>query len=433
MGPVLRLQRIAGVLIRHGFSEVVTRIGLAMPGIRSEGSEGLLGQRLARVLADLGPTFIKLGQVLSTREDLFPPDITGPLGSLQSGSAPLKSRLICRSLEKALGIAPAKAFAIFEEAPLASASIGQVHRARLQSGEEVVVKVQRPGVASLVAADIALMRGFAGLLAAAFEEIASLEPLALIDAFERGLQEELDFRIEARNFARLSELLRGAREVRLPRVYDEFTRSTVLVLEYLPGRRINALSPEERCHFRGALLRAFGRQIFDHGVFHADPHLGNLLALDDGRLALLDLGAVAVITPRLRRALIRTARTVALRQRRGLARAVLALAPPRSQVDCDRLAVDLEALLQSARNGQDGRVLAGAFSILRVHRLGLPPALLSLMRAVALLDGTVRSLAPKADLVRDLRREFLRSFVRRVFGAPWRWLRRFGVWLLWGP
>src|SRR4051812_43366015 len=183
--PAMRMQRVATVLLRHGFGEILER--------RRPASGSRLGPRVARVLADLGPTFIKLGQLLATREDLFPPDVTRALASLHSGVPPMKTRTVERELRRALGDQFAHAFASLDPQPLAAASIGQVHRAVLRSGEHVVVKVQRPGLARMVAADLALMRFFAGLLAQAIPEIAALEPVALLEAFERSITAELDF------------------------------------------------------------------------------------------------------------------------------------------------------------------------------------------------------------------------------------------------
>jgi ubiquinone biosynthesis protein len=358
----------------------------------------------------------------------------------------MKPRHTLRAIRLALGEEASSAFAWFDPQPLAAASIGQVHRARLQSGEQVVVKVQRPGVRETIAADLQLLRWMASLLSRAMPEIAALDPLSLIDAFERSLNGELDYRREAENAVRLHRLLDGAREVRVPRVYHEWTRRTLLVLEYVRGRRLADLDEESRRLARGNLLRAFTRQILDHGVFHADPHPGNVLVEDDGRVVLLDLGAVDAVEAPMRAGLARLVRAVALGRKRALCEAVLALSPNGSAVAIDRarLEADLHKLVDDAGGrGTGAQVLGQMVAVGRNHRLRMQPSLVALVRALALLDGVLRGLDPARDLVADLRREVVASFLRRVgravaklsapFAAvtailrrcvPRRWLRR---------
>jgi ubiquinone biosynthesis protein len=419
--PAMRMQRVALVLARHGFGEILER---RRPAALPTGER--LGQRLARLLADLGPTFIKLGQLLATREDLFPPEIIRALRQLHAGVPPMKLRTVARQLKRALGDDFDRAFVLLDPKPLAAASIGQVHRARLRTGEAVVVKIQRPGLRRMVAADLALMRFFAGLIAQAIPEVAALEPVALLEAFERSITAELDFTREAENATRLSVLLDGAPEVRVPRIYHAFTRPTLLVMEEVHGQHLSALAEGARRAARAALLRAFSRQILDHGFFHADPHPGNVLVEPNGRLVLLDFGAVERVDRNLRAGIARLVRALALGRRRALADAVLALSPNGSTVNVDRarLETELGQLVRDASGQADGgRVLAQMVALGRNHRLRLSPALLALVRTMALLDGVLRGLDPARDLVSDLRREWLLSFGRRVRG--W-WRRAFG-------
>ncbi|MGZ3428985.1 MAG: ABC1 kinase family protein [Polyangia bacterium] len=410
----MRLQRVGLILARHGFGEILERRKPSPAGI---------GPRLARLFADLGPTYIKLGQLLATREDLFPPEVTKALASLHSGVPPMKSRAVEREIRRALGDDFERAFASIEPEPLAAASIGQVHRAVLRSGERVVIKVQRPGLRRMVGSDLAIMRFFAGLLAQAIPELAAMDPIALLDAFERSITKELDFTREAANAARLSALLAGAPEVRVPRIVTSLVRPTVLVMEEVHGRRLTALAEPEQKLARAAMLRAFSRQILDHGVFHADPHPGNVLVESSGKLVLIDLGAVERVDERLRSGLGRLVRALALGRSRALADAVLALSPDGASVAIDRarLERELQQLVADAGGQADGaRVLQQMVALGRTHRLRLQPSLLALIRALALLDGVLRGLDPARDLVADLRREWVWSFGRRVT----RWWRR---------
>ena len=414
LAPAMRMQRVGLILARHGFAEILDRRRPSPAGI---------GPRLARLFADLGPTFIKLGQLLATREDLFPPEVTRALAGLHAGVPPMKPRVVERLVRRALGDDFGRAFASIDPEPLAAASIGQVHRAVLRSGEHVVIKVQRPGLRRTIAADLALMRLFAGLLSQAIPEIAAMDPIALLDAFERSITAELDFTREAANAARLSALLDGAPEVRVPRIVTALVRPTILVMEEVHGRKLSALAEPAQKAARAALLRAFSRQILDHGVFHADPHPGNVLVEPDGRLVLLDLGAVERVDERLRANLGRLVRALALGRKRALADAVLALSPDGASVAVDRarLERELAQLVADAGGQADGaRVMQQMIALGRTHRLRMQPSLLALVRALALLDGVLRGLDPARDLVADLRREWLWSFGRRLK----RWWRR---------
>jgi ubiquinone biosynthesis protein len=329
-----RLQAVAFVLARHGFGEIVARIGLlgtsawspspSMAADAAAAGRERVGRRIARVLGDLGPTYIKLGQLLATREDLLPPEITTALRELHSAAQPMKPRVVTRLLHAALGQPPEDAFAWFDPTPLAAASIGQVHRARLHTGEEVVLKIQRPDLHRMVKGDLALMRTLAALLAQAVPEISAYDPIALLDAFERSIEAELDFRREADNARRLALLLAPAAEVRVPRIHA--ARPTLLVMEYVRGQKLASLVGPERLRARTRIIRAFVRQILEHGVFHADPHPGNLLVDDDGRIVLLDLGAVDEVDAGTRSGLLRVVLAIALHQPRALGAAVTDIA-----------------------------------------------------------------------------------------------------------
>jgi ubiquinone biosynthesis protein len=426
VAPAMRMQRMTLVLARHGFGELFSR------GQLGETSAARLAQRAARVLADLGPTFIKLGQLLATREDLFPPEVTRALGELHASVPPMKPRTVERQLRRALGDEYERVFESFHHVPLAAASIGQVHRARLRNGRDVVVKVQRPGLREMVSADLSLMRWAASLLSSTIPEIAELDPVSLLAAFERSLTAELDFTREAENAVRMNELLAGAPEVRVPRIYRQLTRPTVLVMEEVHGRRLGDLPEAEKQAARARLVRAFCRQILDHGVFHADPHPGNVLVEKSGRLVLIDLGAVDSVDATLRANLGRLVTAVALKRKKALTEAVLALSPTGSSptIDRPRLERELDELIAGATGQADGaRVLTQMVALGRTHKLRMAPSLLALVRAMAILDGVVRGLDPARNLVKDLRREVLLSLVRRT--RDW-WKRLFG-WGTKGP
>lgn len=415
-----RLQRIGVVLARHGFGEIVARIGVVVPRLPGATSPAPSSERLARRLADalseLGPTYIKLGQLLATRADLFPPEVVRALSALHASVRPMPPRLVTRTLDAELGQPHQHAFARFEPECLAAASIAQVHRATLHDGTEVVVKLQRPSLRAQVDADLAIMLVVARLLEHHVPEVAAYAPVSLVEAFASSIVLELDFRNEAENARRLRELLREAAEVQVPRVYETWTTERMLVMEYVPGTRLALLPEPARAAARQALLRAFARQTIEHGVFHADPHPGNLLALPDGRVALLDHGMVAALPEYTRTRLARLCLALVLRRHAELGEHVIALSnsTDAESIDRRRLEDDIATWLRTASCGGSAGMLGQLMTMSRVHRLHLPAALLSLMRMLAILDGVLRGLDPAGDVVRDLRRELVRAFARQL-------------------
>lgn len=414
-----RLQRVGFVLARHGFGEVVTRIGLAVPKLpfadKRVPRPGRFAMRLADTLTELGPTYLKLGQLLATRVDLFPAEVIAALGTLHAAVRPMPFAQVQHTIEESLGRPLGQCFGQFDESCLAAASIGQVHRARLLDGTEVVVKVQRPGLVSLVQADLTIMRRLAALLAQHVEEIAAYDPVALVDAFERSIAQELDFRTEAQNARRLRETLGAGSPVFIPQVFEHKTAERVLLMEYVAGVPLRDVPPARRVWVRSVLLRAFVRQALDHGVFHADPHPGNILVCRDGRVALLDFGSIDRLDPALRAQLMRLAIGLSLHRDGLLCQTLIRIGGAHGRsVDELRLRRELNALLASAGRGDGPRVIEQVLAISRAHRLRLPPALLSLARMLALLDGVLRGLAPERDAVADLRREFVWAIGRRA-------------------
>ena len=255
-----RVQQVGLVLARHGFGGVVESMGVfvpRLPNAPASSSRERLARRLADTLTELGPTYIKLGQLLATRADLFSPEIVQALSSLHADVRPLPIAAVTKVLDQELGQLHKQAFADFEPRCLAAASMGQVHRAKLRDGSDVVVKIQRPGLRAQLEADLTIMRVLATLLEQHVPELAAYKPVTLVDAFTRSIQQELDFRNEARNAGRLRELLQGAPEVHVPHVYEQWTTERVLVMEYIAGTKLLALSPAARATTRLAILRAF--------------------------------------------------------------------------------------------------------------------------------------------------------------------------------
>ncbi|MFO7246977.1 MAG: AarF/ABC1/UbiB kinase family protein [Thermaerobacter sp.] len=437
-----RYRQIAGVLARHGLGAVAAGIGLPRPGGPAAEPADLdrdprrLGLRLRRALEDLGPTFVKLGQVLSTRADLLPPGIIRELSRLQDQVAPFPFAEAEAEIQRELGRPIQEVFAHLDPEPLAAASIGQVHAARLLDGSEVVVKVQRPGARALIEADLEVLRGLAEL-AERRGPWAGLYPFReLADEVARTLLAELDYEREAENAERLGDLLSGHRYLRVPRVAVEWCSPRLLVLERLHGTKLSQVLDEPGGAVdRRAVARQVAagtlEQILIHGFFHADPHPGNLLLLPDGRIGLLDFGIVGALSEadlaRLRRVVLALVR----RDGEAAAAAVMSLVQVSPDTDVQALRRDLDearrrVVRRSLRHVDVAEVVGIGFDILRRHRVRVPPDLSLVGKTLITLEGVVSRLDPDAsviELAEPVARELIRLQLR-----PGEVLRQFREW-----
>jgi ubiquinone biosynthesis protein len=301
-----RYKDLAQLLFKYGRADLVTRVGLdevlGSEPVVAEDREGPDPDGLSRELERLGPAFVKLGQLLSTRGDLLPPSYLDALGRLQDNVEPFSFAEVERVVQQELGFRLSKGFSRFESEPVAAASLGQVHRAALRDGREVAVKVQRPDIRERVAEDLAVMDDIAEFLDRHTEAGRQFDFAETVREFRRTLTQELDYRREALNMVRLAGNLSGFSRIIIPRPVDDYTTSRVLTMEFIAGRKITSMTPLMRQDIDGPrlatdLFRAYLHQIIIDGFFHADPHPGNVFLTDDGRIALLDLGMVSRLSP----------------------------------------------------------------------------------------------------------------------------------------
>jgi ubiquinone biosynthesis protein len=303
-----RLSEIAQVAVRHGFgywfethrvSDLFPRRG---PRVELDGQPSQRGQHLREMLDELGPTFVKFGQLLSTRPDVLPPDIITELRGLQDDVRPFSFEDVERVVEEDLNLSIEKLFLEFEEQPIAAASIGQVHRATLPNGRRVAVKVQRPGAPRQIEADLALMYQAARLAKERVRALDFIDAQQLVDEFARSIRHELDYRLEARNADTFHRNFAGHPHVHVPRVFWSYTRSRVLTLEWLEGTQVVDIDPDrwsiqDRRDLAHVMAEAWMTMIFRHGFFHGDPHPANILVLGRGdQIGLVDFGAVGKLT-----------------------------------------------------------------------------------------------------------------------------------------
>ncbi|MFC5180658.1 ABC1 kinase family protein [Actinomadura harenae] len=381
---------------------------------RPEGeSRSRLAHSLAAALDRGGVTFVKLGQVLSTRRDVLPEEFVAELGRLRDRAAPVPWERIEQVLRDELGAPVEEVFAEFEREPLAAASVAQVHTARLRTGEEVVVKVQRPGVRTVVERDLDIVRRLARTLDARAGWGRSLGIVELAEGFANALREELDFRIETRNMAAVASAHRNSEgRVHIPRPHEDLCSTRVLVMERLQGVPLGQAAPAitrrglDQAELARDLLDEMLRQIMLDGVFHADPHPGNLLLLDDGRLGMIDFGSVGRLDTGLRASLGRILLAVNRADPIALTDALLEVTARPDELDEQALERALGAFMArhlAAGQTPDAAMFTELFRVMTRFALAVPAEFAAVFRALGTLEGGLTELAPGFDMVGEAR------------------------------
>jgi ubiquinone biosynthesis protein len=418
-----RYKDISVLLARYGRSDLVTGLGLdADPTTDDVEGQAASAAQLAADLERLGPTYVKLGQLLSTRGDLLPPPYIEALSRLQDDVAPFDFDEVERIVCAELGVRLSRVFPEFEREPLASASLGQVHRATLRDGRQVVVKVQRPGIREVVLDDLDALRELAEL-ADEHTDLGRRYGLGgMVAEFRASMLAELDYLQEARNLETLGRNLAEFERIRVPRPITDLSTPHVLTMEYVQGRKLTALGPLAQLDVDGGplarqLLSAYLQQILVDGFFHADPHPGNVLLTADGDLALLDLGMVGRVPSGLADGLVKLLLAVAEGRAEDTAKALLGLAEQTGETDEAQFRRDIAAIVAENHGVALGRLSAGAI-IMALSRaatgngLRTPPELSMLGRALLTLDDVARRLDPAMDpnaAIRDQAAKIMRA------------------------
>jgi ubiquinone biosynthesis protein len=438
-----RLREIGRVLLRHGFGHVAQR--LYLPGVswwrrRQPSPEAIafsLPERLRMIFEELGPTFIKFGQILSIRRDVLPEEYVSEFEKLQDAVPPFSYAEVARLVAEEFGRDVKDVFEEFASEPLASASIAQAHLARTKTGQEVIVKVQRPQIRQMILKDLAIMEHLAHLLARRIPESRRYDPVGLVEEFRKTILLELDFRREGRNADRLRQHLRDMPGIVIPLVFWEYTAPRVLTIEYMVGQGLRealSRSAEDRHRIAANVYKAFLKQIFEDGFFHADPHPGNLLFLSDGRVGLLDFGIVGRVSRDLLAGLVTILLAILEQDVEALLDECIALGLMPADLDRQTIQYEIDELLAEnldlpLRDISLGHILKTLFEMGRKHRLNVHSNLVLLGKTLMTLEAVIRALDPAFALVEEARWEVerlmrLRLSAEALLKTGWRTTRQ---------
>lgn len=416
---IARVREVSTVLVKHGFGEVVGRLGLGLGGrSKDDASNGgaQLPVRIRRVLEDLGPSFVKLGQLASTRSDLLPPDLIRELCKLQDSAPQIPIEDVRSQIELSLGATIEEKFEDFDERPLAAASIAQVHRAHLRTADgpvDVAVKVQRPRIASKIASDVEILHSLAALLERAIPETRIYSPIGLIQQFDQAITAELDFISEGDNARRFAENFEGYPGIVFPKIHRDASSKQVLTMEFLEGVKINqapSLGYDKTIVARRAFA-AMIKQIYEDGFFHADPHPGNVLVsgdLDDPLISFVDLGMVGRLSPRMRDLTIDVVMACLRKDHEAIAEALYTIGTPTKKINMEAYKAEV-ALLSERYLGKQLRDIEISAMIRDLVRGGtkfgieIPTDFVMMGKSLMTIEGIGKELDPEFDVFEESR------------------------------
>ena len=422
-----RYRQIAWLLAKYGRSDLVKQTGLesTLEAQRpTPPKQAAKADELAADLESLGPTFVKLGQLLSTRVELLPRSYLDALSRLQDEVEPFGFGEVEKIVTTELGVRISKAFVDFESAPMASASLGQVHLARLRDGRAVAVKVQRPNIREQMVEDLDALADIAEFVDNHTEFGRRYEFTRMLDELRKSLMRELDYRQEGQNLAAFREQLRDFPHLIVPAPIADYSTSRVLTMEYVPGTKITKMSPLSRMEFDGEILaeelfRAYLKQILVDGFFHADPHPGNVFITPDYRIALLDLGMVGRIMPRLQEDLLQLLIAISEGDGEDASQIAIKIGQPRREFDQTEFTRRISQIVAQQKTAtveemQVGRLVLEVTRCAAESQIRVPPELTMLGKTLLNLDQVGRALAPQFDPNASIRRNTAEILRQRV-------------------
>jgi ubiquinone biosynthesis protein len=434
---ITRAREIAEILIKNGLGFVVEQLGLArflsawrrrrVEGAASDASTLSVSERVRRTLEELGPTFIKIGQVLSGRADLLPAEYIRELTKLLDAAPPVPTQQIVACIEEELGTPLNERFGSFEPEPIASASIGQVHRATLSDGQKVVVKVQRPGVERTVMADLDLLARQARFLERRSVRARESHLVEIVEELSQALRDELDYTVEGRNAARLRRNLSDDERVIIPQVHWSHSTRRVLTMEALEGLKLTDVQRlrQERYNLPAVaevMVDLYLHQVFVDGFFHADPHPANIMVCDQ-RIGMVDFGMVGQLTPATRKSVGSLLLALLAQDSQTVVRMILRMGAASRSTDPAAVERDVQRLLMRYYGVPlevmpIGEVLQEVLTAAFKHHIHLPPDLALLVRVVIVLEGVALGLDPGFNLA-----EMAKPFGERLLRERFSWQR----------
>lgn len=435
VGDTVRLAQVVQVLVKHGFAETVEKLGIrkSLPARvlqklhitkAPEGPPETTGRRLRAALTELGPTYVKLGQVLSTRADIISKPLREELSKLQDQVEEVPFEDMKAVIETSLRMPLAEAFKEFPEKPLAAASLSQVYKAKLPSGMTVAVKVRKPKMREIVQSDLSLMQALAEWVDEHVEELSWLDAQGLVDAFRRSIMRELDFSIEARTIQRFHENFKTDPNVEIPFVYEDRSTSEVVTMTFIDGVRVDKFDayPDRNCDQKTIAhigLNAVCKQVFEDSLFHADPHPGNIFITRDNRLAFLDYGMVGSLEKADITVMTELLRAVLKEDSKAVTDCVLVLTDSADLEDLAALQQELSEYLSFEAqaiigHGEVGKALEKILDLLSRHKLKLPPRFSLLIKALSTIESTGHALDPELDVI-PVMQPYVEAVIKRRF------------------
>jgi ubiquinone biosynthesis protein len=414
-----RYREILAVLTRHG-------IGIADDEfIKHEAGEQARAEHLRRACEELGTMFVKLGQILSTRGDLLPDAYRAELAKLQDEVAPVPTKAIADVIRDDLGAPPEKLFAFFDSEPLGSASIGQVHAARLFDGRDVVLKVRKPGVDELVRIDLEILGSLIDEWSPRFPVLTAYDARGLLREFSDALLAELDYGHEAANAKFFRDIFANEHGFKIPEVVQKYSKNRVLTEERVKGRKTSDVAgvPKRlRAVISGRIARFVLEPAFDHGMFYADPHPGNLLMEEDGALSVIDFGKIGRLTPTARRRAADLFLAIARSDGQRLTDRLIEITAPEHPVDRALISREIDRVLElyvdvSLEKLRFGEAIGEVLKLVRHHGLRLPGTLVLFFKALAMCEGMLQTIDPDSSFT-DYLQPMVRKLVYQALAGP---------------
>ena len=424
-----RYRQILAVLFKYGFGDLIEllkieqyiEVGLQLisKNRRNRIEKLSRAERVRMAFEELGPTYVKLGQVLSTRPDLVPVDFTNELSKLQDNVPPFAFSEAKEIIETEFGLPLEELYDFFDELPFASASIGQVHKAGLKDGETVAVKVQRPGIKKIIEVDLEIMLHLAMLVERNIKEIAPYRPVKIIEEFARTLEKEIDYTLEATSMERFARHFLNDPTTYIPKVFREMTTERVLTMELVDGIKVSEIDRLEGAGLNRKTITVRGadfylKQVFDFGFFHADPHPGNIFILPDNVICLLDFGMTGSVDRQTRENFVDLIDSVAHRHETKTTQMILKLTSWDDEPDIRQLERDVtdfmgRHLYKALKNIEVGKLLNHLLELISRHRLMIAPDIFLMMKAMTTIEGVALVLDPDFDMIAQTA-----PFIRRI-------------------